>query len=159
MQWSWTWSWEAFRDGDASVDFLAVCGAWEGCFWGSGVFPSLFIELWCADAGFRVVYRYWLRQTFDAYNRQLEDAIAGIGIIWPDRLRTRWCSIFRILYNLDPMLESRDAESLFLETSEIIQIAEEELHANITFLQGIESALLHLDQITFHSIVLHPIPW
>lgn len=57
------------------------------------------------------------------------------------------------------MLESRDAESLFLETSEIIQIAEEELHANITFLQGIESALLHLDQITFHSIVLHPIPW
>lgn len=57
------------------------------------------------------------------------------------------------------MLESRDAESLFLEISEIIQIAEEELHANSTFLHGIESALLHLDQITFHSIVLHPIPW
>lgn len=97
-------------------------------------------------------------QSFESYNRQLEDALSGASIIWPETLRKRWASIFRILYNMDPLLESRDSQSILQEARELVQVVED-IRAGSAASKALEAALLRFDQIIFHSIVNNPAIW
>lgn len=97
-------------------------------------------------------------QTFESYNRQLEKAMSRIGIVWSEALRKRWASVFRIIYNMDPLLQSRDSQSIVLEAEDLVQIAEN-IRASWEVMQALGTALLCFDQLTLHSIVWRPAIW
>lgn len=84
--------------------------------------------------------------------------MADTSIVWPEELRKRWASIFRIFYHMDPRLDNRGPESLTQEAEEILQVAVD-LRATPSAFQRIETELLNFDQMTFHSIVTNPVPW
>ena len=84
--------------------------------------------------------------------------MADTSIVWPEELRKRWASVFRIFYQMDPKLDNMGAASLTQEAEEIVQVAED-LRATPSAFQRIETELLNFNQMTFHSIVTNPVPW
>ena len=84
--------------------------------------------------------------------------MADTSIVWPEQLRKRWESVFRIFYHMDPQLDNRGPESLTQEAEEIVQVAMD-LRATPSAFQQIETELLNFNQMTFHSIVTNPVPW
>lgn len=97
-------------------------------------------------------------QTFESYNRQLEKAMSRIGIVWPETLRKRWASMFRIIYNMDPLLQSVDSQSIVLEAKDLVQMADD-IRVSSEVMRALETALLRLDRLIFHSIFWHPAIW
>lgn len=84
--------------------------------------------------------------------------MADISIVWPEELRKRWESVFRIFYHMDPRLDNRGPESLTQEAEEIVQVAVD-LRATPSTFKQIETELLNFNQMAFHSIVTNPVPW
>ena len=84
--------------------------------------------------------------------------MADTSVVWPEELRKRWASIFKIFYHMDPQLDNRGPESLTQEAEEIVQVAMD-LRATPSAFQRIETELLNFNQMTFHSIVTNPVPW
>lgn len=97
-------------------------------------------------------------QTFESYNRQLEKAMSPTGIVWPEIPRKRWASMFRMIYNMDPFLQSRDSQSIVLEAEDLVEIAEG-IQASWEAMKALETALLRFDRLTLHSIVWRPAIW
>lgn len=84
--------------------------------------------------------------------------MADTSVVWPEKLRKRWASIFKIFYHMDPRLDNRGPESLTQEAEELVQVAMD-LRTTPSAFQRIETELLNFNQMTFHSIVTNPVPW
>ena len=84
--------------------------------------------------------------------------MADTSVVWPEKLRKRWASIFKIFYHMDPRLDNRGPESLTQEAEDLVQVAMD-LRATPSAFQRIETELLNFNQMTFHSIITNPVPW
>jgi len=66
--------------------------------------------------------------------------------------------MFRLIYNMDPLIQSWDSESIVLEAEDLVQIAED-IGASWEVMKALETALLHIDRLTLYSIVWQPASW
>ncbi|KAL4788647.1 hypothetical protein BJX76DRAFT_315315 [Aspergillus varians] len=78
--------------------------------------------------------------------------------VWPQKARNVWSNIFRIFYNLPPILDT-DGHGSILENSQALVEKAEELQSTDIASCAIHTTLLSFDQELYRSIAQDPTSW